>query len=287
MSAQKLTEVIISFYRREYASFNFISSNFLKSFIIYIVVSNYTDIDIGQTLFFQLQLQFNAERISMKVLKKWLFISSDLLLLLLISACLPWQSVEEKIYNELEMIVQYEEDFAKLQDPLLKLEEEDHEIYNEIVAIGLSDQEKIHALAEKGIEVAEKRQDLLDQERESIVASATEFNKVSRLIKKIKDEELKSLAERLFSVMNQRYAVHELLYEEYTTGIQLDQALYRLLQKEDVSFTTLETQIDERNDVYRRLYSLNEQFNDLTEKYNELKGKFYRKAGIVNDQANS
>lgn len=223
----------------------------------------------------------------MKDLKKWLFIVSILSLLLFVSACLPWQSIEEKIYNELEMIVQYEEDFAKLQDPLLELEEEDQEIYNEIVSIGLSDQEKINALAEKGIEIAEKRQDLLDQERESIIASATEFKKVSRLIEKIKDEELKSLAERLFSVMNERYAVHELLYDEYTTGIKLDQALYRLLQKGDVSFTTLETQIDERNDVYRRVYSLNERFNELTEEYNELKGQFYRKAGIIGAQANS
>lgn len=223
----------------------------------------------------------------MKDLKKWLFIVSILSLLLFVSACLPWQSIEEKIYNELEMIVQYEEDFAKLQDPLLELEEEDQEIYNEIVSIGLSDQEKIIALAEKGIEIAEKRQDLLDQERESIIASATEFKKVSRLIEKIKDEELKSLAERLFSVMNERYAVHELLYDEYTTGIKLDQALYRLLQKGDVSFTTLETQIDERNDVYRRVYSLNERFNELTEEYNELKGQFYRKAGIISAQANS
>ncbi len=223
----------------------------------------------------------------MKDLKKWLFIVSILSLLLFVSACLPWQSIEEKIYNELEMIVQYEEDFAKLQDPLLELEEEDQEIYNEIVSIGLSDQEKINALAEKGIEIAEKRQDLLDQERESIIASATEFKKVSRLIEKIKDEELKSLAERLFSVMNERYAVHELLYDEYTTGIKLDQVLYRLLQKGDVSFTTLETQIDERNDVYRRVYSLNERFNELTEEYNELKGQFYRKAGIISAQANS
>lgn len=223
----------------------------------------------------------------MKDLKKWLFIVSILSLLLFVSACLPWQSIEEKIYNELEMIVQYEEDFAKLQDPLLELEEEDQEIYNEIVSIGLSDQEKINVLAEKGIEIAEKRQDLLDQERESIIASATEFKKVSRLIEKIKDEELKSLAERLFSVMNERYAVHELLYDEYTTGIKLDQALYRLLQKGDVSFTTLETQIDERNDVYRRVYSLNERFNELTEEYNELKGQFYRKAGIISAQANS
>lgn len=223
----------------------------------------------------------------MKDLKKWLFIVSILSLLLFVSACLPWQSIEEKIYNELEMIVQYEEDFAKLQDPLLELEEDDQEIYNEIVSIGLSDQEKINVLAEKGIEIAEKRQDLLDQERESIIASATEFKKVSRLIEKIKDEELKSLAERLFSVMNERYAVHELLYDEYTTGIKLDQALYRLLQKGDVSFTTLETQIDERNDVYRRVYSLNERFNELTEEYNELKGQFYRKAGIISAQANS
>lgn len=223
----------------------------------------------------------------MKDLKKWLFIVSILSLLLFVSACLPWQSIEKKIYNELEMIVQYEEDFAKLQDPLLELEEEDQEIYNEIVSIGLSDQEKINALAEKGIEIAEKRQDLLDQERESIIASATEFKKVSRLIEKIKDEELKSLAEWLFSVMNERYAVHELLYDEYTTGIKLDQALYRLLQKGDVSFTTLETQIDERNDVYRRVYSLNERFNELTEEYNELKGQFYRKAGIISAQANS
>jgi len=126
----------------------------------------------------------------MKDLKKRLFIVSILSLLLFVSACLPWQSIEEKIYNELEMIVQYEEDFAKLQDPLLELEEEDQEIYNEIVSIGLSDQEKINALAEKGIEIAEKRQDLLDQERESIIASATEFKKVSRLIENIKDEAL-------------------------------------------------------------------------------------------------
>ena len=213
----------------------------------------------------------NSRKIPLVLLSGWL---------LILSGCFLRQSIEEQIYRELESILAVEEDFAKQQDPLLQLEEKDHELYSEIVATGLNNSKKIAELAEKGIEIAEKRQELLDIERESIIASAEEFEKTTRLFSKIKDEELKKLVEQLYSVMSRRYRVHEQLYEEYSTGIQLDRNFYRLLQHEDISFTTLETRIQERNEVYRRVYSLNERFNELTAEYNLLKGKFYQQAGI-------
>lgn len=223
----------------------------------------------------------------MKLRNSCSLICNGIALLFLVAGCLPWHSIEEKIYYDLEAIVQYEEDFAELQEPLIELEEADHELFNEIVATELSDREKISTLAEKGIENAEKRLELLDQERESIILSATEFEKVATLIAKIKDDDLRTMGEDLYTVMTHRYDVHEQLYEEYSTGIQLDQAFYQLLQQDDVSFPALESRIHERNDVYRRVYSLNEQFNALTAEYNRLKGLFYQRAGIADLDANS
>lgn len=205
----------------------------------------------------------------------------------LLSSCLPLKPVEEKIYHHLEGVVQFEEDFEKQQEPLLELEQEEKKLYNEILEVGFKNREQLTELAQKGIELADERKELLDKERKSMVNAQEEFAKVDALIEKIKGEDLKDLGGELYSIMNERYRVHKLLYEEYLTGIQYDKKLYQLLQHEDVSLEELEVQINEINEVYRRVYSLNERFNELTDQYNEIKIRFYEQAGLQVKNKNS
>jgi len=215
--------------------------------------------------------------IGKKLIKKLLMFT---VIALLLSGCVNGQSTEEKIYQLLENVVKIEKDFKDQQQPLLELEQKEKDIYDQILELGLKEKDQINSLADEAINLSAERKNLLDKEKESIDKSKTEFEGFKNLISEIKDESLKEEASALYSIMEERYEIHKQLYDKYVEAIKLDEELYNMLKDEDVSLDILEPQIEKINSIYSEVYSLNDQFNELTSKYNDGKIKFYQNAGL-------
>jgi len=188
---------------------------------------------------------------------------------------------EEKIYKKLEEVVKLEEEFKNVQKPLNKLEKKEKRLYEQIVDLGYKEHDKLIELADEAIEISNQRQEYLNEERKSIVTASEKFESVKKQIDKLESQELKKDGLELYAIMEKRYKVYHQLFVQYSKAIQKDKNLYEAFKDKNMRLENLQEKIDDLNRVYKQVYLLNDQFNDLTKKYNEKKLAFYRKAGLI------
>jgi hypothetical protein len=203
----------------------------------------------------------------------------------LLTGCNSNESSTEKLYQVLENVVDAEKEFEEQQEPLVELERQEKEIYNEIMTLGMKQHEKIVTLSDEALSIIEKRKNHLQLEIDSINASKTEFKKAEEIISNIKDSEQKNKAEDLSKIMKKRYQLHNRLSKEYSSALDRDKELYLMLKEESISYDKLEAQVADLNSTYQKVLDANEEFNDLTAQYNEKKLKFYKESGLnLNDE---
>jgi hypothetical protein len=216
----------------------------------------------------------------MSMIRKKKALAAVLLSLFLLGGCMNKETPGEKAYSILEKTAEAEDVFEKQQDPLVKLEKQEKELYDQIIALGMKEFGQIKKLSDQALETVGKREELMNKEQESIDASKEEFEPLKDVIPDIEDKEAKESAEELYKVMMDRYSIHDKLYSEYTNGLELDKELYSMFKKEDLTMEQLEAQIDKINKSYEQLTVHNQEFNEMTKKYNEIKINFYKQAGV-------
>ncbi|WP_257985056.1 YkyA family protein [Bacillus sp. T33-2] len=199
---------------------------------------------------------------------------------LLLPGCINRQTPAEKMFGELEKVVEIEKTFEEQQDPLVELEKKEKQIYEEIISLGLKEYDKIVSLADEALEIVDQRKKHMDKEQESIKASEKEFKQVTGIIDDIEEPGLKKQANTLYKTMSERYKIHDELYGSYTKGLEHDKQLYGMFKNKDLTMEQLETQINKVNETYEKVLKANEQFNAQTEKYNTEKLAFYKEAGL-------
>ena len=207
-----------------------------------------------------------------------------LLFTLFLGGC-SFFSPEERIYQVLEQTVKKEEDFEKQQKPLTQIENKEKELFEQIMGLGIEEMEQIKKLADEAIEFTEEREALLTKEHEAMKASKKEFEKSEKYIKKLEDKELQKEAKALYKLMEKRFETHDELYQVYNEGIKADRKLYQLLKDKSLEYEQLEGQIKKTNKIYKNLFKVNDEFNKLTDKYNQGKIEFYKNAGMKIDES--
>lgn len=202
-----------------------------------------------------------------------------ILLLCLLSGCLG-PAPEERMYMILEEVVTLEDPFKEQQQPLLELEKKEADLYNKIMDLGMKEFEQVVSLSKEALTLVEERESKIKIEYDSIMSSRDKFNEFNEEIVRINDDKLLQSAQELKSKMEDRYKSYEILYENYKKSISLDKELYSMLQREDLEMKQLETQITKINKSYQLVMEQNNEFNKLTEQYNDLKIKFYEEAKL-------
>ncbi|MEH7110760.1 YkyA family protein [Neobacillus niacini] len=200
--------------------------------------------------------------------------------MILLSGCINKEPAAEKMYQVLEDVVEAEREFEEQQKPLVSLEKQEKDIYNQIMALGMKQHDEIVKLSDEALSIIEKRRELLQKEIESINASKTEFKKAKEIKNEITISAQKKKAEELFMIMTDRYKVHSQLSKEYLMALDSDKDLYIMLKNESVSYDKLEEQVTKLNNTYQKVFEKNEEFNDYTAQYNEKKLEFYKEAGL-------
>ncbi len=198
----------------------------------------------------------------------------------LLTGCVSKEETTERMYQALENVVEAEEPFEEQQEPLVELEKQEKEIYNQIMALGMKQHDEIVKLADEALSIIDKRRGHLQKEIDSINASKTEFKQVEEIKNEIDDTEQKKKAAELMEVMRDRYKVHNQLTKDYTSALDHDKELYLMLKNESVSYEKLEDHVTNLNTIYQKVYDANEEFNALTAQYNEKKLEFYEEAGL-------
>ena len=198
----------------------------------------------------------------------------------LLTGCVSKEKSAEEIYKVLENVVEAEKEFEEQQEPLVALEKEEKEIYNQIMALGMKQHEETIKLSDDALSLIEKRRDHLQKEIDSINASKKEFKKTEEIKEKINDPEQKRKMKDLIEIMSNRYKVHDQLSKEYMAALENDEELYLMLKNESISYDKLEAHVMELNTTYQKVFDANEKFNELTAQYNKKKLEFYKEAGL-------
>ncbi len=187
---------------------------------------------------------------------------------------------ESQIYNQLEEAVQLEEGFQQQQEAITQLETKEHDLYNQIIELGIDEFDKIKDLAQQALTSIEERTEKIKMEKESLATSREAFTKVESFVQDIKDTEVKEKAEKLYDTMISRYDAYDKLNKAYNESLSLEKQLYEMLQLEDLDQAALQEQIEKINVKYQEIIKANEEFNSFTNEYNELKKGFYEQANI-------
>lgn len=197
----------------------------------------------------------------------------------LLTAC-GGGSTEEKIYTHLEEAVHLEKDFQDQQDGINELEQEEQEIYDEIIDLTMDDFDKIEELANEAIETIEERESKIEIEKQSMDDSKEEFSNVEALIDKVDSEDVKTKANEMYEIMMERYEQYNQLHEDYLASLKLETSLYEMVQDKETEQEKVIDQITKINEKYEEILNDNEAFNQDTKEYNELKEEFYEIADI-------
>jgi protein-tyrosine-phosphatase len=200
--------------------------------------------------------------------------------MVVLTACFHQKTPTEKIYDILEKVVVAEKGFEEQQEPLVTLEKKEKDEYDKIIGLGMKQYDQIVKLSNEAISMVDKRKQYMEKETESIKKSKNEFMNIAKLKDEIKDPTIKKQVDNLYDVMMQRYKVHETLYKEYVKGANRDKKLYQMFKDKNLSIEDLETQVNDLNDTYQKIYNTNLDFNKLTKSYNVIKVKFYKQAEL-------
>ncbi|MGM0902551.1 MAG: YkyA family protein [Bacillota bacterium] len=190
------------------------------------------------------------------------------------------QTPAEDMFGILEEVVQIEKTFEAQQEPLVELEKKEKEIYQSIIELNMQEYDEVVRLADEAITITEKRKEHIDKERESMQESSAAFEAVPDIINEIDELELKEQATELYNLMQNRYKIHEELYNAYSDGLVNDIELYNLFKDEELTIDQLGEQIKIVNAAYEKVIDSNNQFNEVTEQYNQKKLMFYEAAGL-------
>jgi hypothetical protein len=198
----------------------------------------------------------------------------------LLTGCVSEEKTTERMYQALENVVEAEKAFEEQQEPLVELEKQEKEIYDQIMALGMKQHDEIVKLSDEALSIIDKRREHLQKEINSINASKTEFKNAEEIRNEIDDSEQKKKATELLGIMSNRYKVHNQLAKEYSSALDNDKELYQMLKNESISYEKLEDHVTNLNTIYQKVYDANEEFNELTAQYNEKKLEFYEEAGL-------
>lgn len=199
---------------------------------------------------------------------------------LVLSGCMNKQSPAEEMFNKLEEVVQIEKTFEAQQTPLIELEKKEKEIYQSIIELNMQEYDEVVRLADEAITITEKRKEHINKERESMNESKAAFEMIPDIVDEIDEVELKEKATNLYNLMQDRYKIHEELYNAYSDGLVNDIQLYNLFKDKELKIEQLGEQINKVNAAYEKVIDLNNTFNEVTEEYNQKKLEFYEAAGI-------
>jgi|GEM_PF-420400 len=209
----------------------------------------------------------------MKVSKK-IMIFISIATAILLSAC--GGKPNEKIHKNLEKSVEIESKAGETQSSIIKLEKQEKEIYDKLIALGEKDMKKIKKLSDDATTNIDNRKDLIAEEKKSMEESKKNFEEIKDQIDKLETDKEKSSAKKMYKTMENRFNLYENLNKTYTKSLAEEKKMYKMLAKKDATHEQVSSQIKAVNTSYEKLIETNKTFNKKTKEYNEQKKAFYK-----------
>lgn len=199
---------------------------------------------------------------------------------LIVTGCSLTQSTGEKIHKQIENSASIEDEFEKVQKPIVKAEQHEKELYGKMIDLDLKKYKEITKLSDEATASANKRQDMIMKEKKSIDKAYDAFKEAEPEMKKLDKKQAKNDADLLVETMKKRHDTFGKLYKNYQDSLDADLKLYDLFKKKDLKIEELQGQLEKVNQFYQGVNTNKEAFNKATKKFNEVKESLYAHADI-------
>ncbi|MGV3488880.1 MAG: YkyA family protein [Tuberibacillus sp.] len=198
-----------------------------------------------------------------------------LLSILLLSGC-SGQSNAEKAFTYLEKSASKEEGFNQQQQPLVKEEKAEQDLYDKIMALDMTKYDLIKDYSNQALKHIDEREKMIEKEKQSINDAYDMFNKAVPYINKVENKDAKQHGDQMIADMKKRYQAFQNLYQAYHQSIGLDRDLFNMLADKSLTKDALEKHLTKVNDTYEKIEQQKDEFNQMTQSFNKEKNSFYK-----------
>jgi hypothetical protein len=189
---------------------------------------------------------------------------------LLLSAC-SGPSPGEQLDTVLKDTFEAEKGYRDTQSEMAKLEKNEQQLFESIMALTQEQQKEVKAQAEEASASAEERLDLLEKEKKSMGTAKDTFNEIDQVIEDAKEEDVKTDLTALKAKMQDRFNAHADFTAAYEKLTDLQKELYEMLANEETDLETLQEKTIEVNEQNAEVQKAVTVFNEQTEQFNKLK----------------
>src|SRR5699024_1826640 len=192
---------------------------------------------------------------------KRLIIICSLMFVIFLTSCSNVKQME-KTFVEIHTL---ETEMNNIQEKVYALDEEEAEIYEEIITRGGIQGKEIGELANEAFLNLEEKSRYLKEEKEIFHAA----NEALKRIEKLNEKESDETVDEMIMLLQERYTYYDEIYNEQEKSVQLNEDLYKLLIK-GANRNQIEEVLQDINEKEGVIQTNHEQFNLLTDKYNEV-----------------
>ncbi|MBD7942860.1 YkyA family protein [Psychrobacillus sp. Sa2BUA9] len=196
-------------------------------------------------------------------------------MLLLLTACSFGESTEEKLSNVLTEIYETEKGYREVQPLLAETELKELTNFQSMMELTQDQQDELSAQVEATATLLEERLALVKKEKESIAKANEKLADLEAVISDAKEESEKESIRLVEEALNNRYAAHDKLVEQYNSLASLQESLYNMLVDEEANVTSIQEKVAEVNKQNEVVQHSVKEFNDLTTHLNEVKDQAF------------
>ncbi|MGI2327348.1 YkyA family protein [Planococcus sp. YIM B11945] len=188
----------------------------------------------------------------------------------LLSAC-SGPTTGEQLDTVLKETFDAEKDYRDTQSEMEKLEKNEQQLFESIMALTQEQQEEVKTQAEEAITSADERLALLETEKKSMSSAEEEFKEIDTVMESAKEEDVKTDLTALKTKMQERFDAHSDFTAAYEQLTNLQKELYEMLLDEEAEMQVLQEKTVEVNEQNAKVQEAVTVFNEKTEQFNELK----------------
>jgi outer membrane murein-binding lipoprotein Lpp len=189
---------------------------------------------------------------------------------IILAGCSNEEEQLEAFYNDFQETVKSEEDMQDINEEFSALETEREELQEELTE---ADEEALQDISKELIDNTKGREELIEDENSVMTASQEEAESSKATLEEVEDESFKEEGELLLEAADERYEAHSAMLEQLSTTLDAEKSVFEYLQEGNITQDDLDERINELNEEYEELTTLQNDFDTATNRVNELKGE--------------
>ncbi|TCZ75594.1 hypothetical protein E0485_17030 [Paenibacillus albiflavus] len=173
-----------------------------------------------------------------------------------------------------------EQKFSGYLKQITQLETKDKQTYDNILTEGKKDYLNAKSSISDALQTIEERRSVLAEAQNALLAASENMNSLEKEVNRIKSIEESEQGHKLIDLYKSRDEVFINLYNQYMSGLELDDKLYQMLNDKSSNLKQINNQVAERNRSFTEVTKLMHEFNQKSQEFQDGRISFLKQLGV-------